>query len=120
MDTIIVRDLAVSYRVGVTDGERAQPQRLLLDLEMTHDFAEAAASDSLDRTVDYFAVCQRLLRLGHGRQWNLIETLAVEIARLACDEFGATNCTVEVKKFIIPEARYVAVRATRERTGKDR
>ena len=38
MDTITLTDLEVHYRVGVPDAERTQPQRLLLNIEMQHDF----------------------------------------------------------------------------------
>lgn len=64
-------------------------------------------------TIDYYAVSRRLLGFGAGRSWKLIETLAVEIAEMVLKEFGATRGRVEVKKFIIPEARYVAVRVER-------
>lgn len=113
MDLIKIQDLEVRYCVGVPEAERARPQRLLLTVEMRHDFAAAAAGDDLRATIDYFAVCQRLLRLGEGRSWRLIETLAVEIAELVCREFGAASARVEVKKFIIPEAAHVAVAVER-------
>jgi 7,8-dihydroneopterin aldolase/epimerase/oxygenase len=114
MDTITIRDLEVRYRVGVPDAEREQPQRLLLTLDLRHDFANAVARDDLRRTIDYFKVCQRLLVYGEGRSWKLIEKLAVDLAELMLREFGATSVRVEVKKFIIPEAAYVSV--TVERT----
>ncbi len=113
MDTITVQDLEVRYCVGVPAAERAQPQRLLLTIVMEHDFSAAAATDDLARTIDYFAVSRRLLRFGDGRSWRLIETLAVEIAELLRSEFGVARVTVEVKKFILPETRWVAVRVTR-------
>lgn len=113
MDTIIIRQLEVFYRVGVTEQERARPQRLLLSLEMAHDVSSAAATDDLIRTIDYHAVCQRLLQFGQGRTWKLIETLAVEIATLVRTEFKAAAVTVEVRKFVIPEARWVGVRLSR-------
>ena len=112
-DTIIIKDLAVSYCVGVPDEERAQPQRLLLTLEMARAFALAAKDDDLTATIDYYAVCQRLLKFGEGRNWKLIETLSVQIAEMILAEFRAGKVTVEVKKFIIPEAEYVAVRVAR-------
>ena len=113
MDHIIISELEVSYRVGVTPEERAQPQRLLLTLKLARDVTAAAAADDLRHTIDYCAVCQRLLRFGEGREWRLIETLAVDIAQMVLAEFAPHSVMVEVKKFIIPQARYVAVRVQR-------
>jgi dihydroneopterin aldolase len=113
MARITINDLEVFYCVGVPDAERAQPQRLLLTVEMETDFAAAAATDDLSKTIDYFAVVQRLSRFGDGRGWKLIETLASEIAAMIIREFGAAAVSVEVKKFIIPQARYVSVRVAR-------
>ena len=113
MDTIIISELEVFFRVGVPDAERAQPQRLLLSVEMESDFQRAAAGDDLRETIDYYAVTRRLLAFGEGRSWKLIETLAVEIAAMITKEFGPERVRVEVKKFIIPEARFVAVRVER-------
>src|ERR1035441_5442893 len=87
MSRISIVDLEVFYRVGVPDVERAQPQRLLLTVEMESDFAVAAKSDSLADTIDYFAVTQRLLKLGEGREWKLIEKLAADIADAILSEF---------------------------------
>ena len=113
MDTIIIRDLAVAYHVGVTEAERAQAQRLLLTLEISRDLAAAAELDALSETIDYYAVCQRLLHFGERRSWKLVETVASDIAALVRNEFLATAVSVEVKKFVIPEAAYVAVRVAR-------
>jgi dihydroneopterin aldolase len=115
MDTITLCDLEVFYCVGVPDAERAQPQRLLLTIELTHDFTAAAAADDLTRTIDYYAVSRRLLNYGEGRSWRLIEKLAADIAATLLAEFHPATVCVEVKKFIIPEARHVAVRLTRTR-----
>ena len=115
MDIITIRDLEVFFCVGVPDAERAQSQRLLITVEMGHDFTAAANADDLGDTVDYFAVTQRVLQFGDGAHWKLIETLALDLARMIIEEFPARRVTVEVKKFIIPQARYVSVSATRER-----
>lgn len=113
MDQIVIEDLAVFFHVGVPDEERAQPQRLLLTVVMEHDFSKAAATDDLRGTIDYYAVSRRLLALGNGRSWKLIETLAVDIAGLILAEFKPARVQVEVRKFILPEARHVAVRVVR-------
>jgi len=113
MDTVVIRELAVDYHVGVPDAERAHAQRLLVTVEMERDFTAAAQADDLTQTVDYYAVCQRLLRFGEGRSWKLIETLALDLARMVQTEFSVERVRVEVRKFIIPETRYVAVRVER-------
>ncbi len=112
-DTITLTDLEVHYHVGVPDVERAQAQRLLLTIEMQHDFTRAAASDDLRETIDYYAVSRRLLAFGDGRSWKLIEKLAADIAAMVLADFGASAVSVEVKKFIIPETRHVSVRLSR-------
>jgi len=115
MSQISIVDLEVFYRVGVPDAERAQPQRLLLTVELESDFAAAATSDSICDTIDYYAVTQKLLKFGEGREWKLIEKLAADICDLILVEFKPPAVTVEVKKFIIPQARHVAVSLTRAR-----
>jgi len=103
----------VHYHVGVPDEERARPQRLLLTVEMEFDFSRAAKSDSIADTIDYFAVSQRLLKFGDGKNWKLIEKLATDICDMILSEFRPQNISVEVKKFVIPQARYVSVAVTR-------
>jgi FolB domain-containing protein len=113
MDTIVIHELEVQFRVGVPEAERARPQRLVINVELRGDFAAAAATDDLRQTIDYAAVTQRLRQLGEGRQWRLLETLAQEIATALLAEFPVRQVAVEVRKFILPETRYVAVRLER-------
>ena len=115
MDTITICDLEVQYHVGVPDEERAHAQRLLITLEMDLDLSQSAREDDLSLTINYYSVSQHLLQLGKGRSWKLIETLAEEIARDVLTRFGPDCIRVEVKKFIIPEARYVSVWMERSR-----
>lgn len=115
MDVITIADLEVHFHVGVPDAERARPQRLLLTIEMERDFADAAATDDLTKTVDYGAVSRRLVAFGDGRSWKLIETLATDIANALLTEYRPSAVAVEVKKFIVPQAQYVSVRLRRTR-----
>lgn len=110
---ISIVDLEVFYHVGVPDAERATAQRLQLCLELEFDFSTAARSNDIADTIDYFAVCQRLLKFGDGRNWKLIEKLATDIANTILIEFKPATVTVEVKKFIIPETRYISVTTTK-------
>ena len=86
MDKIKITDLEVYYHVGVPDEERAKPQRLLISIEMEHDFASAVSRDNLAETIDYYAVCQQVLTFGKDCHWQLIETLAADIAAMIQEE----------------------------------
>ncbi len=113
VDTIVIRDLGVLCRIGVPDEERAKPQRLLITVEMGGDFSRAAASDDIQHTINYFDVSRRVIALCEERSYRLLEKLAGDIAGMALGEFGAKSASVEVKKFILSDARHVAVKITR-------
>jgi FolB domain-containing protein len=117
MGRISIIDLELNCHVGVMDEERAQPQRLLVSVVMEYDFSSAAVTDRITKTIDYYEVCQRLLKLPEGRNWRLIEKLCAEITDLVLNEYPATSVMVEVKKFVIPQARYVSVGLIKNRTN---
>jgi dihydroneopterin aldolase len=113
MDQIIIKDFEVFMRIGVPAAERSKPQRLLLTIEMDHDFAAVATHDRLQETINYHAVTVRLAALGRRRNWKLIETLAVDMAEMILREFKPKRVSVEIKKFILTQTRHVSVRVTR-------
>ncbi len=118
MSKIAVVDLEVFYRVGVTEAERAEPQRLLLTVDMDFDISAAAMTDRLERTINYQAVADDLLQYGEGRSWKLLEKLVVNIADRILVEYKPEAVMVECKKFSIPQARFVSVSTSRTRTQR--
>jgi dihydroneopterin aldolase len=115
MSRISIVDLEVSYCVGLTDEERAQPQRLLVTVDLDFDFASASLSDRIERTINYQTMAERVLKFGQGRSWKLIEKLVANLADMILSEFRPQAVAVEVKKFPLPQARYVSVTLTRSR-----
>ncbi len=115
MSKISIVDLEVFYHVGVSDEERAKPQRLLLTVVIDFDFSAAAMNDRLAKTIDYFVIARQLLKFGERRTWKLIETVATDIADLILTEFHPEDVMVEVKKFPIPQAHYVSVSLIKNR-----
>ena len=119
MSFITIVDLEVFYRVGVPEEERAKPQRLLLTVDIKFDFSSAAVSGRIGRTIDYYEISQKLLKLGEGRSWRLIESVATDIGNKILSEFHPESVTIEVKKFSIPEVRYVSVSLTKQRLAPE-
>ena len=115
MAKIAIVDLEVQYCVGVTDQERAKPQKLLLTIEMNLDFSAAAQTDRVEKTINYQRVVDDLLQLGEGRSWKLLEKLVSNVADRILSEYEPDSVFVEVKKFVIPQARYVSVSIGRNR-----
>ena len=118
MSRISIVDLEVFYNVGVTDEERAKPQRLLITVDMSLDFSSASISDRIEKTINYQEVADELLKFGQGRNWKLLEKLASNIADFILARFKPQNVMVEVKKFTVTKARYVAVSVTEARSGR--
>jgi FolB domain-containing protein len=115
MSRISIVDLEVFYCVGVTEEERANPQRLLITVDMNYDFSVASVSDRIEKTIDYFEVSQELLKYGNGRNWKVLEKLVANLADMILARFRPQDVTVEIKKFPIPQAHYVSVSLTRSR-----
>ncbi|NGO38306.1 dihydroneopterin aldolase [Limisphaera ngatamarikiensis] len=113
MLSVSIVDLEVFYRVGVSEAERAHPQRLLVSLEMEPADLRATVTDDLAHTIDYHAVSRDLLGFGEGRSWALLEKLAADLAGHVLQRYRPAAVTVEIKKFVLPEARHVAVRLRR-------
>src|SRR5690349_4725334 len=103
MSRITIVDLEVHYSVGVTDEERAQPQRLLVTVDLNFDFSVAAVSDRIEKTINYQSLADDLLSFGQNRSWKLLEKLATNIGDMVVAKYHPQAVQVEVKKFSIPQ-----------------
>ena len=108
-DEIHITELEVRAQIGVSEGERAQPQRLVISLTITPRNDFRALDDDLARTVDYAAVRDAVRQFAGAKPFKLIETLANDLAAHLLARFAITRIRVEVRKFILPDTRYVAV-----------
>ena len=113
-DAIIVSALELSAHVGVPDSERAEPQRLTLEITLLPHCNFSALGDDLSRTVDYFALTRRVKKLSAERPRKLIETLASEIAECILSEFAVAEVHLELRKYILADTAFVAVRLRRK------
>ncbi len=113
MDNIVIRDLEVEARVGVTEQERAQPQRLLVSVELDLDLREAGRSDNVAKTADYAMLADLIRQMATKKPHNLVESIAEELADAILQQKLAQAVTIEVKKFSVPRTQHVAVQIRR-------
>lgn len=114
-DKIFISELEVQCHIGVTAEERKNPQRLVIDIEFRHSLADAGRSDNIRKTIDYDYAAKRVKALAEGRERNLIESLAEEAAAMLLKEFRPNSVWLRVRKFPLPDTKYVAVEIERER-----
>lgn len=113
-DAILVSKLELTSYIGVPEEERRNPQRLTLNIELLPKRHFSQLGDDLNRTVDYFALTRRIQRLATERPRRLIETLVDEIADCILAEFAVSEVGLELRKYILPDTEFVAVRIRRK------
>lgn len=116
-DAIHIECLELAARIGVPDEERAQAQRLTVSITIWPAEGFSALQDQLANTVNYAAVCREVTCLVAGRTDKLIETLAGAIASHLLAAFPIARVQIELRKFILPDVKHVAVVLTRERAA---
>ena len=112
-----LKGLQVACVVGVYEQERAQPQRVVIDIELDYDFAAAAGSDAVGDALDYDRVAAEVTGLVQRREFALIETMAEEAATMLLERLGQVRAIrLEVRKpQAVPDAECAFVRVERTR-----
>ena len=110
---IHIENLWVWTRVGVPDEERAEPQQVAICVTMMPERAMAGLGDVIEKTVDYFAVSQRVEEIAGSGERKLIETLVEDVAEALLRGFALESVVVELTKFILENADYVSVKIER-------
>jgi dihydroneopterin aldolase len=119
-DRIELRRLVASGFCGVLPEEKQRPQPLEIDLDIRADLGPAGASDLVDDTIDYGAVCDRVERIVRTERFDLLERLAARLAEDVLGDPRVDSVTVAVRKLRPPVPQQLAtagVRITRQRDG---
>jgi len=98
MDIVFISELRVDTVIGVFDWEREIRQTVVLDLEIASDNARAAQSDNIEHALDYAAISIRIQRFIEGSEFQLIETMAEQVAALLIKEFGIAWLRLRLSK----------------------
>lgn len=116
MDKIIIRQLQVETYIGIHDWEKANRQTVLIDMDLSFDCSDAAASDNIKDALDYFTVCEEVTRLVHSARYELIERLAEEVAQWVLNHFPCEEIKLTLlKPDAIRNAKSVGITISRSR-----
>jgi dihydroneopterin aldolase len=108
---IEINGLQVEGRVGVPESERKSPQRLLVSVRFQIETTFAALDDRLEKTVDYADVAAEVRKVVETSGAHLIEKLVSDIGDALMARFPIHRLEIELRKFILPDARYVSVKS---------
>ena len=97
-DRILLENIRVAGRHGVSDEERAARQPFEVDVELVRDLREAGRTDDLARTVDYSVVDALVRDVVANRSFKLLETIAEAIADGVLAGFPVDEVVVRVRK----------------------
>ncbi len=97
-DRIKINDLSVRAIIGTEDYERETRQELLLNLTLFTDVKKAGITDELQYTVDYSQLKEKIVEMVDESNFQLIEALAEEIARIALSYKRVEKVKVTVGK----------------------
>jgi len=112
---IEIAELEVQSSVGVSEKERRTRQKLAVCLRFQIAPPFGSLADEIARTIDYGAVANEVSAIAASGSRRLIETLVAEIADGLMARFPMIRLEVELRKFILPNTRYVSVRTARRR-----
>ena len=117
MDRIYIRDLMLRCIIGIYPHERREKQDVIVSIVMECDFSKAQKSDAIEDAVNYKTIKKNVVRLVERSQFNLVEKLVNEIARICLKDKRVQSVTVTLDKpGALRFARSVAVEVTRTRS----
>lgn len=118
MDRIFIRDLALRCIIGIFPEERREKQDIIINVVMHCDLCAAGRSDDLNDTVDYKSIKKAILKLVEESRFQLIESLAENIADIALTNEKVEQVVVTIDKpGALRFARSSAVEITRDRAS---
>ena len=112
-DEIHIEQLEVFTRVGVPEEERAKPQKLTVSISFWPYQQTSDLADHIERTVNYSTVAEETKNFLRDQAVSLIETLAERLASHLLKSFPIQKVTIELRKFVLPDAKYVSITVTR-------
>ena len=113
---VFVRDLDMMALIGIYDHEKTDPQRIIVNIDLSVAEGEGPKDDDIGHVVSYEIVVKKVEAIVAEGHINLIETLCEKIATACLKDKRVKAARVRVEKpDIIKNARSVGVEIERTR-----
>lgn len=88
----------ISCIIGVEPHERNQEREIFVDVKVRSCFAQCAASDHIDDTIDYEKLAKICSHLACSKQYRLLETFAYDVMQILINEFKVEWAWIKIWK----------------------
>jgi dihydroneopterin aldolase len=113
---VFVRDLDLMALIGIYEHERRDPQRIIVNIDLSVKEGSGPTDDDISHVVSYEVVVKKVEAIIAEGHTNLVETLCEKIAAACLRDKRVMAARVRVEKpDIIPNARSVGVEIERQR-----
>lgn len=102
--------------LGVYDWEKLKPRPVLINADIWLDTDQASSSDDISHTIDYAKLVEQLDQLIRSGSYNLIETLAEDLANYILNECASKRVKIEViKPDVLKNVKQISICIKRQR-----
>jgi dihydroneopterin aldolase len=113
---VFVRDLDLMALIGIYDHEKIDPQRIIVNIDISVSEGDGPQDDDIGHVVSYEIVVKKVEQIIADGHINLVETLCEKIAAACLKDKRVMAARVRVEKpDIIKNARSVGVEIERQR-----
>jgi dihydroneopterin aldolase len=95
---LYLNNIELFLSVGINPAEQLSPQLVKIDLKLFFDLSPSSISDQLRDTVDYAALLASLQEFATSKHWNLIESLAHDLAQHLLATFPLEAVEINLSK----------------------
>ncbi len=116
-DRVHCHGLKLRVRIGFHDYERRIEQAVLVDLTMETNFRVGPERDLREGLIDYYELTRHLEKHVDGKAYDLVEALAVDLAREVIAQSAAEKVKVRLTKtpLDMPMVEHIWVECERSR-----
>ena len=116
LDELHIRDLMLRCIIGLNDWEREKKQDVMINITLYADLSAACQSDSIENTVDYKAIKQKVVDMVESSSYMLVERLAQHVADICFENPKVQRVKVMIDKTgALRFARSMGVEIIRDR-----
>lgn len=112
MDTLSIESLSIYTHIGVYPWEKRILQQLKIDISLSLSIENC--NDNIANSIDYDELSKKVITFVQNNHFDLIETVAEQIAQLLKEQFSLAQVTIRVSKpHAISQAANVSICITR-------